>query len=150
MFHSLSCAKIIDDHEQRQTQEKEKFKEKAKETEKPKETEKAKEQQGPSKTKKKPDITEVLKSASPVNDDLDFTFGGPAGTYSVLRKTMVTLHYRRTFHLDNKNEIPGKNLLKEVKFKNWLEKCCNMWKIQPYKVCKFSHFCVTCGNCYHF
>ncbi|XP_028398010.1 ankyrin repeat domain-containing protein 36A-like isoform X2 [Dendronephthya gigantea] len=59
-----SCAKIIDDHELRQTQEKEKAK--------------ALEKKEPAKIEKKPDIMEVLKSASPVNEDLDFTFGGPA------------------------------------------------------------------------
>ena len=44
-------------------------------------------------------------------------------------KEMDNLYYRRTFDLDNKNEIPGKNLLKVVKFKNLVEKYCNMWKI---------------------
>ncbi len=63
---------------------------------------------------------------------------------------MDNLHYRRTFDLNYKNEIPGKNFLKVVKFQNLVEKYCNVWKIWPYKVCKFSYYCVTCGNCYHF
>ena len=50
---------------------------------------------------------------------------------------MDNLHYRLTFDLDNKNEIPGKNLLKVVKFQTLVEKCCNVWKIQS---CKFSHY----------
>ena len=48
-----------------------------------------------------------------------------------------------TFDLDNKNEIPGKNLSKVVKSQ----------KIYVENIalhCKFSHYCVTCGNCYHF
>jgi hypothetical protein len=36
---------------------------------------------------------------------------------------------RRTFDLENENEIPGKNLLKVVKFQNLVEKYCNVWKI---------------------
>ncbi len=39
---------------------------------------------------------------------------------------MENLHYRRTFDLDNKNEIPGKNVLKVVKFQNLFEKYCNV------------------------
>ena len=39
------------------------------------------------------------------------------------------LHYRLTFDLDIKNEIPGKNLSKVVKFQNLVEKCRNIWKI---------------------
>ncbi len=42
---------------------------------------------------------------------------------------MGNLHYRRTFDLDNKNEIPGKNFLKVVKFQNLAEKYCDVWKI---------------------
>ena len=42
---------------------------------------------------------------------------------------MDNLHYRRTFDLENENKIPGKNLLKVVKFQNLVEKYCNMWKI---------------------
>ena len=42
---------------------------------------------------------------------------------------MDNLHYRLTFDPDNKNEIPGKNLLKVVKFKNAVEKNYNVWKI---------------------
>ena len=34
---------------------------------------------------------------------------------------MDNLHYRRTFDLENDNEIPGKNLLKVVKFQIWLK-----------------------------
>ena len=33
------------------------------------------------------------------------------------------------FDLDNKNEIPGKNLLKVVNLQNLVEKCCNVCKI---------------------
>ena len=81
----FSCAKIIDDHELRQTQEKEKAKEKA--IEKTKET---KEEPAPT-TKKKPDIMEVLKSTSPVNDELDFTFGGPAGKKTKFLETKAEI-----------------------------------------------------------
>ncbi len=52
------------------------------------------------------------------------------------------LHYRRTFDLDNKNEISGKNLLKVVKFQNLVEKCCIVYNIEPYQtyqVCIFSN-----------
>ena len=63
---------------------------------------------------------------------------------------MDNLHYTPTFDLDNKNEISGKNLLKKVKFQNLVEKYCNVWKIQRYKVCKLSHYRITCGNCFHF
>ena len=42
---------------------------------------------------------------------------------------MDDLHYRLTFDLDNKDETPGKNLLKVVKFHNLVEKCCNVWKL---------------------
>ena len=42
---------------------------------------------------------------------------------------MDNLHYRLTFDLDNEDEIPGKNLLKVVKFQNLFEKLCNVWKI---------------------
>ena len=52
---------------------------------------------------------------------------------------MDNLHYRLTFDLDNKNEIPGKNLWKVVKFQNLVEKYCNVC----YKVYQFSHYCVT-------
>ncbi len=34
---------------------------------------------------------------------------------------MDNSHYRLTFDLDNKNEIPGKNLLKVVRSKIWLK-----------------------------
>lgn len=72
----FSCAKIIDDHELCQTQEKEKAK--------------AMEKKEPTKIeKKKPDIMEVLKSASPVNEDLDFTFGGPAGMFSSFGRRLI-------------------------------------------------------------
>ena len=59
-FDTCSCAKIMDEHEQRKAQEKKK-----------KMTEVAK--------KTKPDINEVLRSSSPVNGDMGFSFGGPAG-----------------------------------------------------------------------
>ncbi len=36
------------------------------------------------------------------------------------------LHYRLIFYLDDKNEIPGKKLLKVVKFQNLVKKCCNV------------------------
>ena len=39
---------------------------------------------------------------------------------------MDNLHYRLTFDIHNGNEIPGKNLLKEVKSQNLVEKCCNV------------------------
>ena len=42
---------------------------------------------------------------------------------------MENLHYRRTFDLHSKNEIPGKNLLKVVKFQNLVEQYCIVWKI---------------------
>ncbi len=42
---------------------------------------------------------------------------------------MDNLHYRLIFDLVNKNKIPGKNLLKLVKFQNSVEECCNVWKI---------------------
>ena len=54
--------------------------------------------------------------------------------------TVDSLHYRLTFDLDNKNEIPGKNLLKVVKLKNLVECAENI----------ALHASVTCGNCYHF
>ena len=61
------------------------------------------------------------------------------------------LHYRRTFDLDNKNEIPEKNLLKVVNSKIWLK---NVIMCGKYSLTKFANFliiaCVTCGNCYHF
>ncbi len=41
---------------------------------------------------------------------------------------MDNLHYRLL-----KNEIPGNDLLKIVKFQNLVEKCCNVWKIQPFQ-----------------
>ena len=52
---------------------------------------------------------------------------------------MDNLHYRRTFDLDNKNEIPGKNLLKVVKFQNLVEKYVMCGKYSLTKFCKFSH-----------
>ena len=36
------------------------------------------------------------------------------------------LHYRLIFDLNDKNEIPGKNLLKVVIFQNLVKKCCNV------------------------
>ena len=42
---------------------------------------------------------------------------------------MDILCYGLTFDLDNKNEIPGKNLLKVMKFQNLVGNCCNVWKI---------------------
>ncbi len=50
---------------------------------------------------------------------------------------MDKLYYRLTFYLVNKNEIPGKNLLKVVKFQNLVEKCCNVWKISLTKFANF-------------
>ena len=44
-------------------------------------------------------------------------------------QSVDNLRYRLTFDLVNKNEVPGKNLLKVVKFQNLVEKCCNVWKI---------------------
>ncbi len=46
-----------------------------------------------------------------------------------VKHAMDNLHYRLTFDPDNKNEIPGKNLLKVVNFQNLVEKCFNVWKI---------------------
>ncbi len=42
---------------------------------------------------------------------------------------MDNLHYRLIFAINSKNQIPGKNLLKIVKFQNLVKKCCNVWKI---------------------
>ena len=45
---------------------------------------------------------------------------------------MDNLHYRLISDEGKsrqKNEIPGKNILKVVKFQNLVEKCCNVWKI---------------------
>ena len=41
-------------------------------------------------------------------------------------RLMHNLHYRLTFDRDNKNEIPGTNHLKLVKFQNLVEKCFNV------------------------
>ena len=46
------------------------------------------------------------------------------------------------FLIINKNEIRSKNLLKVVKLKNLVEKCCNVCKILPYKVCHFLNYCI--------
>ncbi len=54
---------------------------------------------------------------------------------------------------DQKNYIPEKNLSKVVKSQNSVGKCyikCVENIALQNKVCKFSHYCVTCGNCYHF
>ncbi len=40
----------------------------------------------------------------------------------VVCERMDNLHYRLIFCLDNKNKIPGKNLLKVVRFQNLVEK----------------------------
>ena len=45
---------------------------------------------------------------------------------------MDKLYYRLTFYLVSKNEIPGMNLLKIVKFQNLVEKCCNVWKLTKF------------------
>jgi hypothetical protein len=50
---------------------------------------------------------------------------------------MDKLYYRLTSYLVNKNEIPGMNLLKIVKFQNLVEKCCNVWKISLTKFANF-------------
>ena len=52
-----------------------------------------------------------------------------------------TLHYRLTFDLDNKNEIPGKNLLKVVKFQNLVEEYCNVFDIALQSLQIFSLLC---------
>ncbi len=57
------------------------------------------------------------------------TFRSSKPKMAEIEYQMDNLHYRRTFDLDNKNEIPGKNLLKVVKFQNLVEKYCNVWKI---------------------
>ena len=51
---------------------------------------------------------------------------------------MDNLHYRPIFDLATKNEIPDKNLSKEVKFQNLVKKYCNVWKI--YSLTKFANF----------
>ncbi len=55
-------------------------------------------------------------------------------------QTMDNLHYRRTFDLENENEIPGKNLLRVVKFQNLGE---NIVMFRKYSLTKlvrqFSH-----------
>ncbi len=53
--------------------------------------------------------------------------------------TMDNLHYRRTFDLDNKNQISGKNLLKVVKFQNLVE---NVVVCGKYSLTKFSSFLI--------
>ncbi len=54
---------------------------------------------------------------------------------------MDNLHYRRTFDLENENEIPGKNLLKVVKFKIWLKNIVMCGKYSLTKlVLQFSHY----------
>ena len=50
---------------------------------------------------------------------------------------MDNLHYRRTFDLDNRNEIPGKNLLKVVNSKIWLK---NIVMCGKYSLTKFANF----------
>ncbi len=65
---------------------------------------------------------------------------------------MDNLQYRLTFDLDNKNEVPGENLLKEVKFQNSVEKCCNVWKasLQIFSLChvwKLLPFLSLNGSC---
>ena len=52
---------------------------------------------------------------------------------------MDNLHYRLTFDLDNKNEIPGKNLLKVVKFKIWLK---NVVMCGKYSLTMFANFLI--------
>ena len=42
---------------------------------------------------------------------------------------MHKLYNGLIFYLVDENEIPGKNLLKVVKFKNLVKICCNVWKI---------------------
>ena len=52
---------------------------------------------------------------------------------------MDNLHYRRTFDLDNKKQIPGKNLLKVVKFQIWLK---NIVMCGKYMFTKFANFLI--------
>ena len=52
---------------------------------------------------------------------------------------MDNSHYRPTFDLDNKNEIPGKNLSKVVNSKIWLK---NIVLCGKYSLTKFANFLV--------
>ena len=52
---------------------------------------------------------------------------------------MDNLHYRLTFDLDNKNEIPGKNLVKAVNSKISLE---NVITCGRYSLTKFANFLI--------
>ncbi len=52
---------------------------------------------------------------------------------------MDNLHCRRTFDVDNKNEIPGKNLLKVAKFQNLVE---NIVMCGKYSLTKFANFLI--------
>ena len=45
------------------------------------------------------------------------------------RSLMGNLHHRLIFYLGKKKEIPGKNLLKVVKFQKLVTKCCKIRKI---------------------
>ena len=54
---------------------------------------------------------------------------------------MDNSHYRLIFD-QSKNEIIGKNLLKLAKFQNWVEKCCNMRKVQLTKFANFLYYCI--------
>ncbi len=70
--------------------------------------------------------------------------------FIVVNNTKDNFHHRLIFVLVNKNEIPGKNLLKVVKFQNLVEKKVVM--CEKYSLTKFANFlyyCGTCGNCYH-
>ncbi len=54
---------------------------------------------------------------------------------------MDSLHCRLIFDLDNKDEIPGKNFLKVVKFQNLIKKCCLM--CEKYSPTKFANFLIV-------
>ena len=52
---------------------------------------------------------------------------------------LANLHYRLTFDLDNKNEIPGKNLLDVAKFQNFDE---NVVMCGRHSLTKFANFLI--------
>ena len=44
-------------------------------------------------------FTEALRSSSPVDDGLNFTFGGPAGMYGIVCNIVVLLGFVGTNHI---------------------------------------------------
>ena len=64
-------------------------------------------------------------------------------SWELIANAIDNFPYRLIFVLDKSR--PKKLHSRKEPFKS-----SEIPKLGPYKVCKFSHYCVTCENCYHF